>query len=55
MTVDENKSSALLTCSICDKNFKDTKSYLEHDIIHIERTFPCDQCDQIFNKVNSPE
>ena len=55
MTVDENKSSALLTCSICHKIFKDTKSYLEHDIIQIERTFPCDQCDQIFNKVNSPE
>ena len=50
MTVDENKSSALLTCSICHKMFKDTKSYLEHDIIHIERTFPCDQCDQIFDK-----
>ena len=50
MTVDENKSSPLLTCSICHKISKDTKFYLEHIIIHFERNFPCDQCDQIFDK-----
>ena len=42
MNEDENKSCALLTCSICHKIYKDRKSYLEHIKIHIERTFPPD-------------